>query len=104
MPLFKNLNLMVAVSERIAIIGPNGIGKSTLLRTLVGDLTPDTGTVKWSENAEVGYFAQDHAEDLPRICHSSNGWGNGEKRPMTIRLSAAPWEDYCSAVMKSTSP
>ncbi|MGR8981756.1 MAG: ABC-F family ATPase [Gammaproteobacteria bacterium] len=63
-PLFKDLNLMVAAGERIAVIGPNGIGKSTLLRTLVGDLIPDTGVVKWSENSEVGYYAQDHAEDF----------------------------------------
>jgi ATPase subunit of ABC transporter with duplicated ATPase domains len=63
-PLFKDLNLMIAVGERVAVIGPNGIGKSTLLRTLVGDLEPDTGAVKWSENAEVGYYAQDHAEDF----------------------------------------
>ncbi|MFI3190564.1 ABC-F family ATPase [Crenothrix sp. D3] len=63
-PLFKNLNLMVAVGERIAVIGANGIGKSTLLKTLVGELTPDAGTVKWSENSEVGYFAQDHADDF----------------------------------------
>ncbi|MGR8998201.1 MAG: ABC-F family ATPase [Gammaproteobacteria bacterium] len=63
-PLFKNLNLMIAVGERVAVIGPNGIGKSTLLRTLVRDLMPDTGIIKWSENAEVGYFAQDHADDF----------------------------------------
>jgi ATPase subunit of ABC transporter with duplicated ATPase domains len=63
-PLFKDLNLMIAVGERVAVIGANGIGKSTLLRTLVGDLTPDTGVVKWSENSEVGYFAQDHADDF----------------------------------------
>ncbi|MDP3010144.1 MAG: ABC-F family ATPase [Methylococcales bacterium] len=63
-PLFQNLNLMVSVGERIAVIGPNGIGKSTLLKTLVGDTHPDTGVVKWSENAEVGYFAQDHADDF----------------------------------------
>jgi ATPase subunit of ABC transporter with duplicated ATPase domains len=63
-PLFQNLNLMVAVGERIAVIGPNGIGKSTLLKTLVGDLTPDMGSIKWSENSEVGYFAQDHADDF----------------------------------------
>ena len=54
-PLFKNLKMMIAVGERVAIIGPNGIGKSTLLRTLVGDLKPGTGKVKWSENSEVGY-------------------------------------------------
>jgi ATPase subunit of ABC transporter with duplicated ATPase domains len=63
-PLFKDLKLMIAVGERVAVIGPNGIGKSTLLRTLVGDLRPDTGVVKWSENSEVGYYAQDHAEDF----------------------------------------
>ncbi|MFO7603464.1 MAG: ATP-binding cassette domain-containing protein, partial [Gammaproteobacteria bacterium] len=60
--LFSNLDMMVEVGERIAIIGPNGIGKTTLLRSLVGDLTPDSGTVKWSENSTVGYFAQDHAD------------------------------------------
>ena len=63
-PLFKGLNLMVEVGERIAIIGPNGIGKTTLLRTLVGDLEPDTGKVKLSENVNLGYFAQDHADDF----------------------------------------
>ena len=62
--LFKNLNLMIPVAERVAIIGPNGIGKSTLLKTLMGDLKPNTGEVKWSENAEIGYYAQDHAEDF----------------------------------------
>ncbi len=63
-PLFSNLDMMVEVGERIAIIGPNGIGKTTLLRTLVGDLEADSGRVKWSENADIGYFAQDHADDF----------------------------------------
>ncbi len=63
-PLLRNLNLMVEAGEHIAVIGPNGIGKTTLLRTLVGELTPDSGTVKWSENINVGYFAQDHAADF----------------------------------------
>lgn len=63
-PLFKKLNLMIGAGERVAVIGANGIGKSTLLKTLVGELTTDTGLVKWAENAEVGYFAQDHAIDF----------------------------------------
>ncbi len=62
--LFSGLNLMLEVGERVAIIGPNGIGKSTMLKTLVGELTPDSGIVKWSENSNVGYFAQDHAADF----------------------------------------
>ena len=61
-PLFSDLALMVEAGERIAIIGPNGIGKSTLLETLAGEMTPMAGNVKWSENANIGYFAQDHAD------------------------------------------
>ncbi|MTW22794.1 ABC-F family ATPase [Allochromatium palmeri] len=63
-PLFSGLDLTVEVGERVAIIGPNGIGKTTLLRCLAGDLTPDGGMVKWSENSNLGYFAQDHAADF----------------------------------------
>nr|WP_246538514.1 ABC-F family ATPase [Nissabacter archeti] len=62
--LFKNLNLMVEVGEKVAVLGANGIGKTTLLKTLVGDIEANAGTVKWSENANIGYYAQDHAEDF----------------------------------------
>lgn len=63
-PLFRGLDLRVDAGERIAVIGPNGIGKSTLLRTLVGDLAPDSGQLRMSDNASIGYFAQDHAADF----------------------------------------
>jgi ATPase subunit of ABC transporter with duplicated ATPase domains len=63
-PLFAGLDLMIEVGERVAVIGPNGIGKSTLLRTLVGEMPPHQGNLKWSENADIGYFAQDHAADF----------------------------------------
>lgn len=63
-PLFKGFNMMMEVGEKVAVIGTNGIGKSTLIKTLVGELTPDSGSIKWSENAKIGYYAQDHAEDF----------------------------------------
>jgi len=59
-PLFSKLSLLLEVGEKLAIIGANGIGKTTLLKTLVGDVTPESGSVKWSENASIGYYAQDH--------------------------------------------
>ena len=62
--LFDGLSMQVEAGERIAIIGPNGAGKTTLLRCLFGDLQPDSGIVKWAEQAEIGYFAQDHAADF----------------------------------------
>jgi len=60
--LFSDLNLMVESGERLAIIGPNGIGKTTLLQTLAGQMAPMAGNVKWSQNANIGYFAQDHSD------------------------------------------
>ncbi len=87
-PLFQNLDLMIPVGERVAVIGPNGIGKSTLLKTLVGDLSPDTGVIKWSENSEVGYFAQDHAEDFAEdltLINWMSQWRKESDDDQTIR-------------------
>jgi ATPase subunit of ABC transporter with duplicated ATPase domains len=64
--LFKNLNLMVEVGERVAVLGPNGIGKTTLLRCLINDLEADKGSIKWSENSKIGYYAQDHAFEFAK--------------------------------------
>ncbi len=62
--LFNSLNLFIESGERLAIIGPNGIGKTTLLRTLIGELKADFGTIAWAEHAQIGYFAQDHSKDF----------------------------------------
>lgn len=62
--LFSGITLLLEVGEKVAIIGANGIGKTSFIKTLVGDLTPDSGSVKWSENASIGYYAQDHAAEF----------------------------------------
>ena len=63
-PLFENLNLTIEAGSRVAILGPNGIGKTTLARCLLNEIDVDTGDVKWSENARTGYFAQDNAAEF----------------------------------------
>ncbi|TCN84676.1 ATPase subunit of ABC transporter with duplicated ATPase domains, partial [Shewanella fodinae] len=63
-PLFNNVNLIAEVGERIAILGENGAGKTTLVRTLIHDLPQKSGTIQWSENSSIGYYAQDHADDF----------------------------------------
>ncbi len=63
-PVFKDLDLQIEVGERVAIIGASGVGKTTLLRTLMGDLQADSGHQRWSENANIGYYAQDHSADF----------------------------------------
>lgn len=60
----KNIHFLFNVGERIAVIGQNGIGKTTLLRTLVGELKADSGKIKWSENVDIGYYSQDHSADF----------------------------------------
>ena len=59
-----DVSLMVRRGERVAIIGPNGLGKSTLLKIATGALEADAGNVKWGHETRIGYFAQDHHEAL----------------------------------------
>ena len=63
-PLFNDFDMLVEAGEKIAIIGENGVGKTTLLRCIAGDLKPNHGIVKWTDKANLGYFAQDHAADF----------------------------------------
>ncbi|HET9113915.1 MAG TPA: ABC-F family ATPase [Burkholderiales bacterium] len=63
-PLFPQLDIIVEAGERIAIIGENGAGKTTLVKTLIGEMPALSGRIKWSENAKIGYYAQDHSADF----------------------------------------
>jgi len=61
---YGKLDLSIEAGEKVAIIGPNGVGKTTLLRCLAGQLKPDAGGVKWAEKARLGYWPQDASPEL----------------------------------------
>lgn len=87
-PLFKDFKFMTEVGERIAIIGPNGIGKSTLAKTLANELPPKSGIVKWSENVNIGYYAQDHEHFFDNdmdLFEWMSQWGSARDDEQVIR-------------------
>ena len=61
--LFENTNLRIARGQRIGVVGPNGMGKTTLLKVLAGQLAPLNGTIEYGHESQVGFFDQD-AGDL----------------------------------------
>ena len=65
------VDLSIRRGDRIAIMGPNGIGKSTLLKILVGRLDADKGTATWGYETHPGYFAQDIREELEASAQTS---------------------------------
>lgn len=76
------VSLTVRRGERVAIIGPNGLGKSTLLKIATGNLEQDAGRVSWGYETHVGYFAQDHHELL----------ADGSASPLKIIWDTIPQE------------
>jgi ABC transport system ATP-binding/permease protein len=61
-PLIENLSMRIMRGDRIGLIGPNGAGKSTLIRLILGDLAPDTGTVRLGSRLNIAYFDQLRAQ------------------------------------------
>ena len=59
--LFRDLDLHVRAGDRIALIGDNGTGKSTLLRCLTGEEKPDAGVIRWGTGVDIGYYDQHQA-------------------------------------------
>ncbi|HEX6132752.1 MAG TPA: ABC-F family ATP-binding cassette domain-containing protein [Longimicrobiales bacterium] len=68
------VDLDVQRGDRLVIMGPNGIGKSTLLRIVMSELDADGGTVEWGYGTRPGYFAQDHHEQLEDSDCTAERW------------------------------
>ncbi len=63
--LFRHFDLHLRAGDRVAVIGPNGVGKSTLLNIIAGALTPDEGTVVFGSNVDLGYYDQQQSRLHP---------------------------------------
>ncbi len=63
--LLRDVTFNIHRGDKCAVIGPNGIGKSTLLKILLDELKADQGDFEWSDTVQVGYFAQDYRTQLP---------------------------------------
>lgn len=62
--LFSGGNMILEAGAKLAVIGENGVGKTTFLRCLLNELNVNHGDVKWAENAEIGYCPQDSSDDF----------------------------------------
>jgi len=85
-PLFHDVHLLLGTGDRVGLVGPNGVGKSSLLRVLVGELKPSTGQVTLGADESVGYYAQ-QVPDPVRTVGEFLADAPGELAALTRRLS-----------------
>ena len=87
-PVFQNLSFKLRTGDRVALIGPNGVGKSTLFRILTHQLNPDHGSVRFGTNIDIGYYDQ-HQQNLnPQNTILDEVWNNFPKLEQTRIRSA----------------
>jgi len=79
-PILRNLSLTVQRGDRIAIVGPNGVGKTTLIKILLGEVQPDAGTIKHGTNLAVAVFDQARAALDPDMSLWDSLTGDPEMR------------------------
>lgn len=105
-PIVKDFSTLIMRGDKIGIIGPNGIGKSTLLKLMLGQLTPDTGTVELGTKLEIAYFDQYRSElDLNKSVRNNVAEGtdnieiNGKSKHVMSYLS-----DFLFTPARANSP
>lgn len=105
-PLIQNFSTEISRGDRIGIVGPNGCGKTTLLKILLGELTPDSGTVRLGSNLHIAYFDQMRSrlrEDKSLIENIGDGQEyvvlNGQKRHVLSYL-----QDFLFSAERARGP
>src|SRR5215468_8854131 len=85
--LFDDVSLQVNRGDRIGLVGPNGAGKSTLFALLLGDVSPDTGTIAFEKNATIGFLPQETA-------------AAGDETVLELALAVSPELAHAQKVIK----
>ncbi len=70
----KGFNMSIVRGDKVAIVGPNGIGKTTLIRMLAKELEPDEGKIEHGYEAQIGYMPQDHSEAIEKSKQTAHQW------------------------------
>lgn len=70
----EDLNFALFRGDKVALVGPNGIGKTTLLRMFMEEVKPDSGSVEWGYECNVGYMPQDHGEHIEKSNQTAHNW------------------------------
>lgn len=70
----EDLHVSVFRGDKVAIVGPNGIGKTTLLKMIADELPPDSGELEWGHEVYLGYMPQDHAELIEKGDQTAHAW------------------------------
>lgn len=81
--LFQNVSFKILRGEKVTILGKNGIGKSTLIKTIMNIIKPDKGSVEWGHNIMKSYFSQDH-HDLVKGNFTAEEWLSSDTKTSDI--------------------
>ena len=73
-PITDDLTFHVFRGDKVAVVGPNGIGKTTLLRMMMNELIPDDGRIEWGYETQIGYMPQDHHEVIEKSDRTAHSW------------------------------
>src|SRR6266576_2170068 len=89
--LFDDVSLQVNRGDRIGLVGPNGAGKSTLFALLLGEVSPDKGTIAIEKNATIGFLPQETA-------------AAGDETVLELALAVSPELVHAQKVIKEHPP